>query len=1457
MQFTLLPIIMLQQVIYFSIKNKLIILLFTAGLIVYGAYQLTQLPIDAVPDITDNQVQVITVSPALGAPDVERFITFPIEQANSNIPGLKKIRSFSRFGLSVVTIVFHDNIDVYWARQQVSERLQRLQSELPAGLGVPSLAPVTTGLGEIYQYVLRPMPGYEQKYSPVELRTMQDWIVRRQLLGVPGVADVSTFGGLLKQYEVSVNPDRLKSYGLTIADVFNALSSSNQNTGGAYIEKGPTVLFIRSEGLASQLSDIAQTVVKQSANALPVKISDVATVGYGTATRYGAVCYNDQGETVGAVVMMLKGDNSSAVIKRVKEKIEKIQKVLPEGVVIEPFLDRTKMVNNAIGTVETNLLEGALIVVFVLVLFLGNLRAGLVVASVIPLAMLFAVIMMNIFGVSGNLMSLGALDFGLIVDGAVIIVEAVMHQLSHSKTLPHAESARLTQAQMDDQVGKSASKMMNAAVFGQIIILVVYLPIFALEGIEGKMFKPMAQTVAFALLGAFILSLTYIPAITALALSKKGSLKVSFSDRVMARLERFFQHSLDRVLHYPKIAMLSALLAFLGAMAIMASLGGEFIPELEEGDFAVDTRVLMGSNLGTTVASTQQAAKVLLERFPEVEKVVTKIGSGEIPTDPMPIEASDMMVILKDKKEWTSAKSFDELAAKMSHELQDVPGVTTGFQYPVQMRFNELMTGAKQDVVCKIYGENIDTLAAIAKRVGAVIGQINGAEELYEEAVTGMPQIVIKYNRAALAQYGMSIASVNLTINAAFAGAVAGQVFEDEKRFDLLVRLEKQERHDVADVQNLLIATASGQQIPLYHVADVQIIEGPNQIQREDAQRRIIVGFNVRGRDVQSVVEELQQKIEKEVVFPAAYFIVYGGSFENLQAAKERLSVAVPVSLLLIFLMLYFAFGSVRQGLLIFSAIPLSAVGGVLALYLRGMPFSISAGIGFVALFGVAVLNGIVLITEFNRLHGEGMNELRRIVLQGTKIRLRPVLMTAFVASLGFLPMAFSTGAGAEVQRPLATVVIGGLMSATLLTLFLLPVLYVYFGQKKTKGSQILATVLFLGLLIQGASAQVPITMEAAVDSALQNNPLLQPYRLNIEQNRILEKTALDLPKTDFGVENGQINTAYWDVRVMAEQRFSPRKANAAKASLLAQNTALSKAELAALQHELANEVRKWYVEILALREKERALAYVDSLYGAAVQRANARFQAGESNALEKASLEMKQSRSRQLWQQARREMSNALEQFRMLLGTSTKLEPDEMKITAPLPAQNGMNRLPGLEPFVARLGLAEKDANLAKASLLPEYRLGIGFQSIRGPQVIRGTERDYGFSPQFFSLQTGISLPIFKKAVHARIQAAAVGREQAQAALEAATFELQRRYQTALATFETHKSSVEHFERNTLPATERLMAVADRQLYAGQINYMEWQINIEQALDAKLEYADLRRQYQLATLALLYYNPQ
>lgn len=1430
---------MLNKIIEFSIKNKLIIGLFILALIGYGVYETSRLPIDAVPDITNNQVQVITVAPSFGATDIERLITFPIEQANSNINGLKEIRSFSRFGLSLVTIVFDDETDIYWARQQVAERLQKVQNQIPQGIGSPELGPITTGLGEIYQYVIRPKAGYENQYDATTLRTIQDWIVRRQLLGVKGVAEVSSMGGKLKQYEIAINPNKLQSYNISIQDVFVALERNNQNTGGAYIEKGPTVLFIRSEGLIGNTSDIEQIAIKATSGGTPLLIRDVAEVKIGYATRYGAMCYNDKGEVAGAVVMMLKGANSSAVIKSVKERIAQIQKTLPEGVVIEPFLDRTKMVNHAIGTVEKNLIEGALIVVFILVLFLGNFRAGLLVASVIPLAMLFAIILMNTFGVSGNLMSLGALDFGLIVDGAVIIVEAVMHTLSHSKHFKNIKT--LSQNQMDTQVSHSASKMMNSAVFGQIIILIVYLPIFSLQGIEGKMFKPMAQTVAFALLGAFILSLTYIPMMSALFLSKNISHTTSLSDKIMNRLEQVYQKALSSVLRHAKKVILAVVCLFVLAIITLGFLGGEFIPALEEGDFAVETRVLTGSNLNTSIESTTAAAHILKSKFPEVEKVVTKIGSGEIPTDPMPMEASDMMIILKDKSEWTSAKTFNELSEKMGDALKNVPGVTFGFQYPVQMRFNELMTGARQDVVCKIFGENLDTLAKYANQLGHIVNTVAGSQHLYVEPVTGMPQIIIEYDRPAIAQYNLNISDINKVINSAFAGQSSGLVFEDEKRFDLVVRLQQEQRQNIEDVQNLLIPTPQGTQIPLYQLAHVTIKDGPNQIQREDAKRRIVVGFNVRDRDVQSIVQELQRKTEAQIKLPSGYYITYGGAFENLNEAKKRLMIAVPVSLILIFILLFFAFKSIKQGLIIYTAIPLSAIGGIFFLALRGMPFSISAGVGFIALFGVAVLNGIVLIAEFNRLRQEGLSNLQRVVLMGTKMRLRPVLMTAFVASLGFLPMALSNGAGAEVQRPLATVVIGGLMLATLLTLFVLPIMYILFEQSKSvkmKPTKSGLAVILLLLSLQSV-AQEKISLDAAIDSALKNNLNVKNEHLKTLYLKKISQSSYALPLTNIIGEAGQMNSYYIDKRIGISQSLSFPTVYAAQKKYYnasVQSAVLNEA-LKAL--EMRKSVSQVYYNIVILEQKKRLLKKADSNYKGFLAKAQLRFSKGESNILEQATAETQSGNIQLQYQAIEEALSIAQLEFQLLLNTQIAYEPiteQAALIAKKNEVIEGYEAHPLLKILAQENVIAQRNTKLERAKLAPELSLAYYNMSMQGTGA---DEIKYNSQLRFQSGQLGIGIPIFFTAQKAKIKAAKINESITANQLEQKKQALSTEYQSFVQQYNMLAQSIDYYQNNALKNAQTIEATANKQFVNGDINYLEWVLLTNQATSIQSNYLD------------------
>lgn len=1446
---------MLNTIIAFSIKNKLIVGLFTLALIGYGSYQITKLPIDAVPDITNNQVQIITSVPSLGAPDIERLITFPIEQANSNIPGLKEIRSFSRFGLSLITIVFEDNIDVYWARQQVTERLKLAREQIPNGLCSPELAPVTTGLGEIYQYVIRAEHGYETQYDATELRTIQDWIVRRQLLGVKGVADVSSFGGKLKQYEIAVDANKLKSFNSTINDVFSALEHNNENTGGAYIEKKSTVLYIRSEGLIGSIDDIRSIVVKSTSNGTPLLIKDIADVRIGNAIRYGAMTYNDEGEAAGAVVLMLKGGNSNEIIKNVKERISHIEKTLPKGVKIEPFLDRTKMVDNAISTVSTNLMEGALIVIFVLVLFLGNFRAGILVASVIPLSMLFAVIMMNYFGVSGNLMSLGALDFGLIVDGAVIVVEAVMHSLVHGKNLEN--TSRINQNEMDNTVHRSASRMMNSAVFGQIIILIVYLPIFTLEGIEGKMFKPMAQTVAFALIGAFILSLTYIPMMGALFLNKNLSHKKNLSDRMMDYLTKSHLKYLTKVLNFPKVVISVALSLMLISIIIFANMGGEFIPELPEGDFAVQTRVLTGSNIITTTDACLKAAHILKKRFQEVEKVVGKIGSGEIPTDPMPMEGADLMIILKDKNTWTSAKTWNELSEKMNEALQDVPGASFSFQYPVAMRFNELMTGAKQDVVCKIFGENLDTLSTYSKLLGNVITKIEGAKNIYVEPIDGLPQLIIRYKRNLIAQYGLNISDINKVVNTAFAGQSSGQIFEDEKRFDLVVRLAGEKRKEIEDVQNLLIPTPQGTQIPLYQVADVTIEESVNQIQRDDAKRRIIVGFNVKGRDVQSVVQDLQTQIEKQILFPSGYYITYGGAFENLEAAKKRLSLAVPLSLLLIFLLLYFAFNSIKQGLIIYTAIPLSAIGGILFLALRGMPFSISAGIGFIALFGVAVLNGIVLIAEFNRLKTEGETNTKQIVLQGTKHRLRPVLMTALVASLGFLPMAISNGTGAEVQRPLATVVIGGLLIATFLTLFVLPALYILFEKgfsaKQTGKATITATIILLFSLLElhNIQAQTTITLNAAIDTALKNNLLVKNEKLEAEYQLKLKPTTLDIPHTNLTGEYGQINSVYNDTKFGISQNFSFPTIYVHQKSLQNENYKKSALNIAVKEADLKKRVSEVFYLLVYAKQKQKLLTQYDSIYSSFLEKSNLRFAKGESNILEKTIVETQRGQIATQVNQLKSDVEIFLLQFRLLLNTATEFTPaiDNPKLSfTDISDKSIINKHPIMQSLQQQKQISAINTQLEAARLLPNLSIGYSNQSIQGigPDNIL-----YSKSNRFSSVHFGIDVPLFFSSQQARIQSAEVLEliSENNYSFGLQSFEIE--YESAYKTYRTQLQTVQYFEETALSNATIIRNTADEQFASGSINYLEWVMLISNAVTLQNNYIDAVKELNQAIIHL------
>jgi heavy metal efflux system protein len=1040
---------MIDFIIKFSVRNKLIIFLFVFSLIAVGIYSITQIPIGAVPDITNNQVQVITTSRNLSTQDVEQFITYPIELEMANLPGVVEIRSVSKFGLSVVTVVFEDRLGTYLPRQLIAEKLEKAAELIPEGMGKPEMGPITTGLGEIFQYTLETKPGYEDAYTTMQLRTIQDWIVKRQLSGIPGVVEVNTWGGFLKQYEVSVDPVRLESMNVTVTEVYDALSENNENAGGGYIEKGMQSYFVRGEGKVNDLEDIQNIIVK-NVNGIPVSVKDIGTVQFGYATRFGAITGNGTGEKVLGQVMMLKNANSLKVINAVKERVAQIQPSLPEGIYINAFLDRSELISRTTNTVIENLTLGALIVIFVVVILLGNLRSGLIVASVIPISLLFSITLMNLFGISANLMSLGAIDFGIIIDGAVIIVEYTVHQFTLNSKELSGLKGELLENKKDEIAIDSSNRMMNSAFFGQAIILMVFIPILSLEGVEGKMFKPMALAFGFALIGSIILCLTYVPAVSAFFLKpEKDNLIKRISDRLLNLIYR----SYDPIIHYALrnriLVIILAIILFASSVLLFLRMGGEFIPTLDEGDYVVQPVLKPGTSLTETVRFNTRIERILMENFPEVDQVVTRIGAAEVPTDPMSMEMSDIIIRLKPRDQWVSASDKEELANLMKAKMSIFPGVSYEFTQPIEMRFNELITGVRADLAIKIFGEDLNILFDYAQQIRSLVENVEGAADVTVEQIVGLPQMTVKYDRNRLAQYGLNISELNRNIKIAFGGLAAGVVFEGERRFDLVMRFSEENRKSIDNLKNLYVRIPNGESVPMKELADIQYTFGPAQISRDDTRRRIVIGINVRKRDVESLVDEISGIIDERINLPAGYYITYGGQFENLQNAKKRLTFAIPVALLIIMILLHFTFYSFKQALLVFSAIPMAAIGGVLALWIRGMPFSISAGVGFIALFGIATLNGVVLINFFNDLKSRGVKDLQERVLTGTKQRLRPVLMTASAAAFGFFPMAFSTSSGAEVQRPLATVVIGGLITATLLTMVVLPVIYCMYSKKQ------------------------------------------------------------------------------------------------------------------------------------------------------------------------------------------------------------------------------------------------------------------------------------------------------------------------------------------------------------------------------------------------------------------------
>ncbi|WP_209403679.1 CusA/CzcA family heavy metal efflux RND transporter [Pseudozobellia sp. WGM2] len=1446
---------MINRIIDFSINNKFIIGLLTLALIGAGIYSMTQVPIDAVPDITNNQVQVITQSPNLGTEDIEQFVTYPVEIAMSNLPNVKEIRSISRFGLSVVTVVFDDDMGTYLPRQLVSEKLTEVREQIPEELGQPSMGPISTGLGEVYQYTLKVEPGFQDKYSLSDLRTMQDWIVQRQMAMVPGVVEINAIGGKIKQYEVAVDPNELKAIGLTITDVFEALEANNKNTGGAYIEKNRQANFIRGEGLVRNLNDIKKIIIKNE-NGVPITVNDVADVRFGSAVRYGALTQDGEGEVVGGLVMMLKGANSNEVIVRVKDRMAEIQKSLPEGIIIQPLLDRSKLISETTGTVRNNLLEGALIVIFVLVFLLGNWRGGLIVASTIPLSLLFAFILMNVFDVWANLMSLGAIDFGIIVDGAVIIVEASVFLLSSYVIKKKA----LDKEKRDDIAANASKKMMNAAFFGQLIILIVFLPILALEGVEGKMFRPMALTFIFAMIGAMFLCLTYVPMMSALFLKPPKNEKKSWGDRFVFWVQRNYEPLLTRALKKGKWVVGIAIAIFAVAVFTFMKMGGEFIPQLDEGDIAFHAILKPGSSLSETIETTTKIERIVKAEFPEVEKIVSRIGVAEVPTDPMPMDFADVFVILKPQDEWVSAESKDELIDKMKDAVSILPGVNYEFTQPIEMRFNELLEGIREDVAIKIYGEDIDVLAAKTDEITKIMAGTEGIGDMRAEATSGLPQMTIRYNRDKLAQYGVSIDQLNMIVQSAFAGGYAGIIFEGEKRFDLVVRLNEQNRTDINDIRNLFINLPNGSQIPLQELAAIEYTPGPMQISRDNTNRRTYVGVNVRGRDVESLVNEIKVKLDANLDLPPGYFIRYGGAFENLERASNRLQTVVPIALFLIFILIYFALKSFPQTLMIYLAIPMATIGGVFALWLRDMPFSISAGVGFIVLFGVAVLNGLVMISGLNELKEEGVTNLKDRIVEGTKRRIRPIMLTAFTDILGFLPMAISASAGAEVQRPLATVVIGGLITSTLLTLFILPIFYQWVEKRSERKTKInpkfvtataMVCLLFTSTFakaqeIQSQDSLPIVSLERAVEISKENYPLLKTKQLEIQKQNALKGTAYDLGNTQVftgGEEVGDGQGIYTVVGV-GQQNINLFGIGAKK-RLQKQRIALAETALDLTGLQVEQEVKKAWSQAYQQRRKFELYRELNSIYSQFEKAIELNYEVEAISRLEYSSATNQALQINNKLQQAESDYAIALQKLNLWLVSDIyytvpdTLDESEVAVLG-IPAR--IENHPELELSQKRIDEAEANYKAARSDLLPNLNLQGGLQQVNG-------------SSGFYTYQAGISLPLFSGTERSQAKAAKLDSEIAKTNAEFAKRQLQSEYRQSIQAYQKWEASWQFYKNKALPLAKEQREGALLAYREGAVDYAAFTQIIRDAIQTEMDALDSLDNYLKSVFELQYFK--
>jgi len=1449
---------MLNRIIDFSIRNKLLTILVTISIAGLGIFSVLQIPVGAVPDITNNQVQVITTSTSLSTQDIEQFITYPVELEMSNLPGVQEIRSISKFGLSVVTIVFDDKLGAFLPRQLIAEKIKSASANIPEGFGTPEMGPITTGLGEIYQYILDTKQGYKDKYSIMELRTIQDWVVKRQLAGIPGVVEVNTWGGFLKQYEVAINPQEIKGLGISLLEVFDAIEANNNVAGGAYIEKQNQSYFIRGDGLVTSLEDIENIVVRNSGG-VPVLVRDIASVRYGSANRFGAITANGEGEKVMGQIMMLKDANSNKVIKAVKERVAEVQKSLPEGVFVNPIIERSELIHKTSFTVFENLLFGCLIVFFIVVLLLGNLRSGLVIASIIPLSLLFTISMMYLFGIDANLMSLGALDFGIIIDGAVIIVEFIAIKLTLSRNELAAVSGDERQTVMDRITFNGASKMMNSAIFGQVIILIVFIPVLSLSGVEGKMFRPMALSFSFAVLGAMFFGLTWLPAASSMFLRPEKPKQWAITRFIM----KVFSRSYDPVIRWSydhKMVIFGLAIASLVLTGVIFSrMGGEFVPTLDEGDFVIQPVLKTGTSLSKTVELTTQMENILIETFPEVDQIVCRIGAAEVPTDPMSMEEIDMIIKLRPKKEWVSAENKEELANEFKEALLVIPGIDYEFTQPIEMRFNELITGVRADLAIKIFGEDLSILADKAEEVKRLITGVPGAADIILEKTEGLPQMSVNYNRSKMAYYGVSVSELNQYLTMAFGGAITGVVFEGEKRFDMVVRLLPEFRNDIEHLRNLPVTLAGGSQVPLWEMADIEYTTGPAKISRDDARRRVVVSVNVRNRDLESVVGDIETILDKNLTLPAGYYIDYGGQFENLRNATRRLKIAVPIALLLIFIFLHFAFNSIKEAALVFTAVPLSIVGGVFLLWIRGMPFSISAGIGFIALFGIAVLNGIVLIEHLKELKKEGITDMRERVLKGTRERLRPVLLTASAAALGFLPMAISTSAGAEVQRPLATVVIGGLVTSTLLTMLALPLLYAVVDEitgiqlwpPKFKREKIIPLLLLLILPLNSmAQKSVPdpdspvvLSLDKAIEIALLHNKEIAAYEALAEESRALIPTAFSIDKTRvfYNYDENNVAENNYPIGVIGgEQRFDFPGVYLAQKKANTFSYEMSRDILELKKSELTKDLSLAWYTIAAIQQKQKIYAVVDSIYSRFTELAEKNYASGNTSYLELLNARAAHTRIILTQKELMHDRDIALAGLVALMQyDSLFVFPDvELKplMTDPASAENS----PGYNYLQHSIQQKEASIKASRQMLLPDLTVS----------YFNGSNR-YAGSRNYQGFEVGLGLPLFFGEQRAKIRAAEFSRE-AELNLQTNFLKVyEGRKAELFSELNKYLEAIQSYENTGKELASEILRSSRRSFETGEIDFFRLAQSLETAIDIENNYLDKLLKYNQIVLEI------